>query len=57
MEERKLGFCKFFERYTKKQIKAFCLNIDFQNVKIVKIGIKNYTVLYGEISFGGNINL
>lgn len=31
-----MGVLQIFERYENKQIKSFCLNSDFQKVKIVK---------------------
>lgn len=35
-----MGIANFFEWYGNKQIKDVCLNIDFQNQKIVKLRLK-----------------
>lgn len=37
---REMGIPNFFEWYGNKQIKDVCLNIDFQNQKIVKMRLK-----------------
>lgn len=38
--EEEMGIANFFEWYGNKQIKDVCLNIDFQNQKIVKMRLK-----------------